>query len=233
MSTPVILTVMTVLFLVLAPDTSTKDVPRARLDRAGLLDAFKFPKGAPDFYWAFAGRFLLLLGLFAVQNFTLYILTDYIHLSSTEAGNIIAIAGIAQLVAIVIGTFLGGPLSDKLKRRKAPLFVASLLFGVAVLIPLVWPTGTAMIIFGGVSSLGLGAFLSIDTALMTEVIPGGDSSGKDLGILNTANTVPQIIAPLITSGIVAIGFGYAPVFVFSLVLIVVGAFSIFKIKSVR
>ena len=102
-----------------------------------------------------------------------------------------------------------------------------------MLIPFVWPTGTAMIIFAAVTGLGLGAFLSIDTALMTEVIPAQETAGKDLGILNTANTVPQIIAPLITSGIVAIGFGYAPVFIVSLVLMVIGAFSIFKIKSVR
>jgi MFS family permease len=222
-----------VLFVLLAPDNSSKDVPRAKLDVRGLLDAFRFPKNAPDFYWAFAGRFLLLLGLYVVQNFTLYILTDYIGLTKGEAGDIIAISGIATLVTIVLGTFLGGPLSDKLKRRKLPIFIASLLFAVAVLVPFVWPTGTAMIIFAALSSLGLGAFLSIDTALMTEVIPSQEQAGKDLGILNTANTVPQVIAPLLTAAIVGIGFGYAPVFIVSLVIMLIGAFSIFKIKSVR
>jgi MFS family permease len=229
----VVVVVAAILFLILAPDYSSKDLPRAKLDMRGLLDAFKFPKKAPDFYWAFAGRFLLLLGLYAVQNFTLYILEDYIHLSKDAAANIIAISGIATLVTIVLGTFLGGPLSDRIHRRKVPIFIASLLFGVAVLVPLVWPTGTAMIIFSALSGLGLGAFLSVDTALMTEVIPSDANAGKDLGILNTANTVPQIIAPLLTSGVVAIGFGYAPVFVVSLVLIIIGAFSVFRIKSVR
>lgn len=220
-------------FLFLAPDYSSKDIPREKLDARGLLNAFKFPTKAPDFYWAFAGRFLVLLGLYAVQNFTLYILTDYIGLSDKGAGDIIAISGIATLVTIVTGTFVGGPLSDKLGRRKVPIFIASLLFGVAVLIPLVWPTGTAMIIFSAISGFALGAFLSIDTALMTEVIPSDENAGKDLGILNTANTVPQIIAPLLTAGVVALGFGYAPVFLVALVIILAGAFSIFKIKSVR
>lgn len=68
---------------------------------------------------------------------------------------------------------------------------------------------------------------------MTEVLPSEDARGKDLGILNTANTVPQVLAPLITSGIVSAGLGYRPVFVISLVIISVGAVSIFKIKSVR
>lgn len=122
---------------------------------------------------------------------------------------------------------------NKLKQRKVPIFIASLLFGAAVLIPLVSPSATGMIIFGAVSGLGLGAFLSVDTALMTEILPSEDARGKDLGILNTANTVPGIVAPLVTSGIVSVGLGYQPVFVISLVVILIGAFSIFKIKSVR
>ena len=168
-----------------------------------------------------------------VQNFMLYLLTDYIGLSDADAGNTVAVAGFASLITIVIGTVVAGPLSDRIRRRKLPIFGASLLFGVAVLIPLTWPTATAMVLFAAVSGLGLGAFLSVDAALMTEVLPSQEARGKDLGILNTANTVPQVIAPLITSGIVTLGFGYRPVFMLAFVVILIGAFSIFKIKSVR
>lgn len=221
------------LFVVIAPDYSSSDQPREAFGREAFLQAIAFPKSAPDFYWAFAGRFLLLLGLYMVQNFMLYILTDYIGLDDKQAGTVIALSGVASLVTIVVGTVVAGPLSDRIHRRKLPIFFASLLFGLAVLVPLVWPTGTSMIVFGGLSGLGLGAFLSVDAALMTEVLPVGDSRGKDLGILNAANTVPGIIAPLATAGIVGIGLGYAPVFITSLVVIVIGAFSIFKIKSVK
>jgi MFS family permease len=221
------------LFAALAPDFSSKDEPRAALDLQGLKEAFKFPANASDFYWAFAGRFLLLLGLYMVQNFTLYILTDYIGLSNEESGSVLAISGFASLLTIVIGTFVAGPLSDRIKRRKMPIFLASLLFGLAVVFPMVWPTAESMITFGAVSGLGLGAFLAVDAALMTEVLPSEDNRGKDLGILNTANTVPGIIAPLVTSAIVGVGLGYVPVFGTSLVVILIGAVSIFKIKSVR
>ena len=228
-----VLIVLVAAFLAIAPDYSSKDEPRAALDLSGMKEAFRFPSGAPDFYWAFTGRFLLLLGQFMVQNFMLYLLTDYIGLSDADAGNTVAVAGFASLVTIVIGTVVAGPLSDRIRRRKLPIFGASLLFGVAVLIPLTWPTATAMVLFAAVSGLGLGAFLSVDAALMTEVLPSQEARGKDLGILNTANTVPQVIAPLITSGIVTLGFGYRPVFMLAFVVILIGAFSIFKIKSVR
>jgi MFS family permease len=228
-----ILIVIVVAFLLLAPDYSSKDMPRDKLDIRGLLAAFKFPRKAPDFYWAFVGRFTLLLGLYAVQNFSLYILEDYVHLTGSTLQNVIKLSSGAGVLALVIGTVIAGPLSDRIHRRKVPIFAASILFAVAITIPLIWPTALAMILFGVVSSLGLGAFLSVDTALMTEVIPVGDSNGKNLGILNTANTVPQIIAPLLTAGVVSIGLGYGPVFIAALIFVLVGAFSIFKIKSVR
>ncbi|MFJ3034962.1 MFS transporter [Curtobacterium pusillum] len=220
-------------FVVLAPDFSNRSQPRRTLDMRGMLASFTFPKHAPDFYWAFAGRFALLLGLFMVQNFSLYILSDFIGLEGDELKTVVALNGVASLVTIVLGTVIAGPLSDRIKRRKLPVFVASILFGVAVLLPFTWHTGTSMIVFGAVSGFGLGAFLAVDTALMTEVLPSEESRGKDLGILNAANTVPGIIAPLATSAIVSSGAGYPPVFIASLVIIVVGAFSIFKIKSVR
>ncbi|ROP74615.1 MFS transporter [Curtobacterium sp. PhB115] len=228
----VLMAVGGVLFVLLAPEESNVDVPRDRLDTHGLLAAFKFPANAPDFYWAFVGRFALLLGLYMVQNFGLYLLTDYIGLSTEDAAGFIAIGGLVSLVTIVAGTVFAGPVSDRLGRRKAPIFVASLLFAVAIVFPLVWRSGESMVVFSAIAGLGLGSFLSVDAALMTEVLPSGESHGKDLGLLNTANNVPQIIAPLATAAIVGVA-GYTPVFVTSLVIVTIGAFSIFKIRSVR
>ena len=228
-----VILISAVLFLVLAPDFSNVDQAREKLDVRSLLGAFKFPKKAPDFYWAFVGRFAILFGGAMISTFQLYILTDYIHLDATEAGSTIAFAGVAALATIVIATITAGPISDKIGRRKAPIFLASLMFGVSFLLPVIWPTATAIIISSAISGLGLGAFLSVDSALMTEVLPSEESRGKDLGILNTANTVPQVVAPLVTSLVVGAGFGYPPVYLAALVVTVFGAFSIFKIKSVR
>lgn len=232
MFSPPILAIGAVLFVLIAPDRSSKDLPPMPGGLRALASAFKFPGNAPDFYWAYIGRFLLMLGSSLVTSFQLYVLTDYIKLDPDATAQTLALSGLVTLVSVTVGTVIGGPLSDKLRRRKLPIFFSSLLFIVAVLFPLFSPTATAMIIFGGITGLGLGAFLAVDAALMTEVLPGADDNGKDLGILSTATTIPVVLAPVVT-GVLVSTTGYSSVFIGAIVILALGAISVFKIKSVR
>lgn len=83
-----------------------------------------------------------------------------------------------------------------------------------------------MIIFAIASGFGQGAFFSTDAALMTEVLPSDESRDKDLAILNTANTIAQVLAPVATALVVSL-LGYPPVFVIAIVFVTVGGASIF------
>ena len=56
--------------------------------------------------------------------------------------------------------------------------------------------------------LGYGCFLSVDQALATQVLPDPADRGKDLGIMNIANAVPQAIAPLLGAMVVAAFSGF-------------------------
>jgi MFS family permease len=42
---------------------------------------------------------------------------------------------------------------------------------------------------------GAGCFYAVDIALVTQVLPSQKDAGKDLGVLNLANTLPQALAP--------------------------------------
>lgn len=221
-----------ILFVLIAPDKSSLEMPAVETGARAVLASFRFPRNAPDFYWAYGGRFLIMLGSSLITSFQLYVLTDYIMLGPDETAQTLATSGAVTLLSVLVGTAVGGPISDKLGRRKMPIFVASLLFVVAVIFPLVSPTALSMIIFGGITGLGLGAFLAADAALMTQVLPSEDDNAKDLGILSTATTIPVVLAPVVT-GTVVTTLGYSWVFVTSIVILVVGAFSVFKIKSVR
>jgi MFS family permease len=231
-ATAIVLVAGVIVFVLLAPDYSNVGDPRPRLDLRGLVKSFAFPRKAPDFYWAYAGRFLLLFGVYMITNYILYIVTDYMGVPPDKAAGTVASVALVGFVPLIIGTVVGGPLSDRLKRRRAPLFVAAMLFAISIILLLIWPTPFTLILFSAISGLGQGAFFSIDTALMTEVIPSDLSRGKDLAILTTANTIPQVLAPGVTALVVGL-LGYPPVFVIALVCVLVGAGSIWFIKGVK
>jgi MFS family permease len=117
-------------------------------------------------------------------------------------------------------------------RRKAPVIFSSVLIGVAVLVPFGWVGIGGVVLTAALAGLGFGIYLSVDAALMTEVLPSSADRAKDLGILNIANTGGQVIAPVVASVTVGIG-GYRPLFVVAAVVAIGSALCIRPIRSVR
>ncbi len=206
--------------------------PRPRL-LEGLSAAFRFPRGAPDFYWALWGRLLLVLGYFMVNGFQLYIFTDYVGLDQDATARALAVTSVLFLVTALVGSAVAGPLSDRLQRRKAFVVSSSLLATVAVALPLAVPTAAGMYGFATVGGIAFGIYYSVDAALMSEVLPAQLSHARDLGILNMANTGGQVLAPAASSLLVGLGVGFLPVFVGAMVACVVGAACIPPIRGVR
>jgi MFS family permease len=85
--------------------------------------------------------------------------------------------------------------------------------------------------------IGYGAFMSVDLALMTQVLPkrsgADDATGKDLGILATAINVPQILSPVLAATLLgATGNNYELLFIAAGVFVFVGSFLVLPIRSV-
>ena len=226
--------VVLVLFVVLNPDRSNTGAPKPPFDVVAFRNTFWVsPVKHPDFFWGFTGRLLLFAGYFMVTGYQLYILQDYIGLGD-KAVALVPLLGILSLAGTLISTLIGGPLSDKLGRRKIVVIVAGIVLAISLVIPLVMPTVTGMLIFSFVAGLGFGAYQSVDTALMSEVLPSKDDFAKDLGVLNIAATLPQTLAPGL-AGLIVVAFGgaYTPLFPIGIVIAIVGAFAVLPIKSVR
>ena len=62
----------------------------------------------------------------------------------------------------------------------------------------------------------------VDQALATQVLPDPASHGKDLGIMNIAQAVPQAVAPLIGACLVAWLGGFAGLYLVSAACAVAG-----------
>lgn len=189
------------------------------------------PIAHPDFFWAFTGRLLLYTGYFLVVAYQLYLLQDYIGLGD-EAVALLPLVSAAALPTLIVAVAVSGPWSDRVGRRKPFVVAASLIVGLAQLVPWVWPTFEGMIVFALLAGLGFGAFQAVDTALVSQVLPDSHAHAKDLGVVNIAATLPQTLAPAL-AGAVVLAFGYAGLFPAAIALSVLGALAVLPIRSVR
>ena len=227
-------------FVVLNPDRSSlNDVGAARPSVGAFFRGFWVnPRQHPDFAWAFAARFLMVIGFYGAQTFGLYILRDYIGLSDDASNAFAAKIGLVLLVGVLLSALASGVLSDRLGRRKPFIVWSSVVMALGLAVPLVYPTTTGVLVYSFLLGLGFGAYISIDLALMTEVLPasmtaGASSAGRDLAILGLATTLPQALSPSIAAGLVSLTGGYPVLFVAGIVFVLLGALAVVPIKSVR
>lgn len=89
-----------------------------------------------------------------------------------------------------------------------------------------------MILFAGFAGLGYAVYGAVDQALNIDVLPSKEEAGKDLGILNIATTLGQMVGPLITSVLVGMS-GYGLVFPTAIVFAVVACIFIQLIRSTK
>ncbi|MFE7225513.1 MFS transporter [Nocardioides sp. NPDC057577] len=188
------------------------------------------PRRHPDFAWAWLTRFLINLGFAIGLVYLLYYLDDEVGYADPETGVFLlsALNSLALLVTVVGA----GALSDRIGRRRVFVLVAGVVMAGSTLSLggwSTWPTTVAAVIVLG---LGMGIFTSVDLALMIDVLPEAADRGKDLGVINIANALPQVLAPVIAAPLVAT-LGYPALYAAAAAAALAGAVLVFQIKSVR
>ena len=84
----------------------------------------------------------------------------------------------------------------------------------------------------GLAGLGFGVYLSVDAALVTQVLPSAAGRAKDLGLINIANSGPQVLAPAIAAPLVTQLGGYRSLYLTVAVVVVTGSVLVRQIRSV-
>jgi MFS family permease len=149
--------IVTFLFVLINRDWSNVSVARTRFSLWAFLKAFWVsPVKHRDFAWAFAARFLFILGYFVIFGYQLYILTDYIGLSLPAATAQMPLLSIASMVTTLISITISGWWSDRVGRRKVFIYVASVIMAIGLAIPLVNPTVGGLITMSAVLGFGFG-----------------------------------------------------------------------------
>jgi MFS family permease len=225
--------VITVLFTFVLRDTPLprEAVPPFRLG-AFLRGFWIDPRTNPDFGWAWLVRFLVNFGWSStLGSFLLLYLKNAVRVSDPSGS-----AAIAQIIAvamILVSSILGGYLSDRFRRRKVFVIGAAALICAALLVLAFFTSWTTTLIAAVIVGLGFGAYLAVDLALMTEVLPSQSDRGKDMGVFNIANALPNALAPLV-GGVVIAAFGsFQPLFFMAAGAVLLAALLVLPIKQVR
>lgn len=214
-------------------ERSARDLPRADAGLRSLLVSFRPPRNAPDFWLAFGGRSLLIFSYYMILNYQLYILQDYVGQSTEESAATISQMSLILLVVSVVSSLAAGPVSDRIGRRKVPVVGASVLLAIGYALPWIMHNATGMVLFAAIGGFGYGMYGSVDQALNVDVLPDPEEAGKDLGILNMATTLGQMVGPIVTSVVVTATGSYGLVFPLAIVLVFLACIFILRIKSVR
>ncbi|MBM7857602.1 MFS family permease [Lentzea nigeriaca] len=188
------------------------------------------PREHPDFAWAWLGHLMINLGNAFGTLYLLYFLGDVVHHPSPEDGLLVLMA--LYGVALAAGAVLFGARSDRSGRRKPYVYGAAAVMALAAFILVIWPTWIAVLIAAPLLGVGFGIYWAVAIALLTQVLPAASDRAKDLGVLNVANALPQVIAPLLTALILANLGGYRGLFAASALATALAAGFMSRVRSV-
>jgi MFS family permease len=173
-------------------------------------------------------HFMVNLGNALGTLYLLFFLTDVVKRPDPEGSLLILMAFYG--LSLIIGAVVAGKLSDSSGRRKPYVLVAVALMAAAALILVFWQTWAGGLVAGPLLGAGFGIYWAVAIALLTQVLPAAADRAKDLGVVNIANSLPQVFTPLLASGILA-GFGYAGLFAASALVTVIAGVFLSRVKT--
>jgi MFS family permease len=206
------------------------------------------PRTYPDFGWAWLTRFLVNLGNALGLLYLLYFLQDVVGYSSDEAEDRVFLLTAVYALTLVLTTVVAGAWSDRLGRRKVFVIWSGLVSGSAAALLGIGQSWPSALVAAVVMGCAYGIYTAVDFALITEVLPAAIDRGKDLGVINIANALPQVVAPVLAGVLLAVveasgglvesdgsGFsvGYFAVYFLAFLSSVLGSVFVTRIRGVR
>jgi len=194
------------------------------------------PRRHPDFAWAWLTKFAINLGNAMALLYLLYFLRDRIHYSrlfpghNAEEGLLILV--IIYTAVVVPAAVAAGTISDRSGRRRLLVAASGLIMAIPAVMLALWPSWPVAMASAAILGLGFGIYLSVNQALVTQVLPSASGRAKDLGIINIASSAPQVLAPAIAAPLVTRLGGYPTLYLSVAAITVLGSMFVLRIRSV-
>ncbi len=145
-----------------------------------------------SFVFLVGSRFFVLMGANVLVNGAVFFLSKSLALDTTAAG--VALFGVLGVVTVgnLIAVVPAARVSDRIG-RKPVIYVACALGAAGLAVVAVAPGVPVVLVGAGLFGVGSGAFLAVDWALMTDIIPKA-ASGRYMGISNVATASSGVVA---------------------------------------
>lgn len=154
------------------------------------------PELRADYVRLWSARLLIQLGAAFVINYFFLFLVQ--REDASEASRLMGILAALATILSFASAIAAGHWSDRRGRRRPPMILASIACAVglaAVAISSVW----LVVVVGFILfHIGLTAFLSVDSAMVTQLLSSHARRGELLGFMNLTNTLPAIVVPVVT-----------------------------------
>ena len=177
----------------------------------------------------FVGKFLIMLAETVALLYLYYYLQDVVHYRHPGDGQLILI--LIATVAVIIATVAVGRVADLSGGYRRYAVLASVLMAATGFLLAGFANWALVLVCAFTLGAGYGAFQSVSQALSLVVLPSPANAGRDLGIINIASAVPQVIGAPIAGLVVAGAGGYRGLFVFAGLLALVAAAVFARVPS--
>ena len=210
------------------------------------------PKEFPNFAWVWFTRFLVMMGFYAILGSVNFYMVDVVGVPRDSIDGTVAKLFALILVVSSLTGYFGGAASDKVGKKKV-VYVANTIIAVITPFFIFANSVPIVLIVAAIFGFGYGAYISVDYALGTDVLPHKSEAGKDMAVWHVAMTLPQsIAAPIAGALLAAPGFtrvanaipgaaphvkyflqGYAYIFIACSVCFALGAVLLRNVKGIK
>ncbi len=177
----------------------------------------------------FVGKFLIMLAETVALLYLYYYLQDVVHYPDAGDGQLTLI--LIATVAAIIATVVIGRAADLSGGYRRYAVLSSVLMAATGFLLAGFAVWGLVLVCAFALGTGYGAFQSVSQALSSLMLPSPANAGRDLGIINIASAVPQVIGAPIAGLVVTELGGYRGLFVFAGLLAAAAALVFARVPS--